>query len=57
MSQFTVSGRYRSRDGWQAFETAVEAPNEDVARERVYTNLGSQHRLKRRDIEIEGVGA
>lgn len=57
MSEFTVSGRYQARDGWQAFETTIEAPNEDVARERVYANLGSQHNLKRTRIDIEGVGA
>ncbi len=55
MSTFTVRGRYQSRDGWSPFESAVEAPNEAVARERTYANLGSQHGLKRRQIELEEV--
>jgi len=55
MSQFTVSGRFQSRDGYSEFNTAVEAPNEDVARERVYANIGSQHGLKRTQIEIDDV--
>ena len=55
MSTFTVSGRYQTRDGWSPFESSVEAPNERVARERAYADLGSQHRLKRRQIELEEV--
>lgn len=53
MSEFTVSGRYQSRDGWAPFESVIEAPNEAVARERTYANLGSQHGLKRRQIELD----
>jgi large subunit ribosomal protein LX len=55
MSTFRVSGRYESRDGTSPFESSVEAPNEDVARERAYANLGSQHGLNRRQIELEEV--
>lgn len=55
MSEFTVTGRYRARDGWQTFTKAVEAPNEDVARERVYSQVGSQHAVKRRQVELERV--
>ena len=57
MSEFTVSGRFRSRDGWSQFETAVSGANEDVAREHAYATLGSRHGLKRTQIEIEEVEA
>jgi large subunit ribosomal protein LX len=57
MSAFTVSGRYEARDGWQQFEVSVDAPNENVARERVYANLGSQHALKRTQVELGEVSA
>jgi large subunit ribosomal protein LX len=57
MSEFTVRGSYPARYGEQAFETTVEAPNADVATERVYANFGSQHGLKRTQIEIDGVDA
>ncbi|MDR9430020.1 MAG: 50S ribosomal protein L18Ae [Natronomonas sp.] len=57
MSEFTVRGRYPARYGQQAFETTVDAPNENVAEERVYANFGSQHGLKRTQIEIDGVDA
>lgn len=55
MSQFTVRGRFRSRDGWQDFEKAVEADNEDVARERVYAEMGSRHHIKRTRIDLTEV--
>lgn len=57
MSEFTVRGRYPARYGEQEFETTVEAPNADVAKERTYANFGSQHGLKRARIEIDGVDA
>lgn len=57
MSEFTVRGRYPARYGDQDFETTVEAPNTDVAQERVYANFGSQHGLKRAKIEIDEVEA
>ncbi len=55
MSQFTVSGRFKSRDGFAEFETTIDAENENVAREHTYTQLGSQHGLKRSEIELEEV--
>lgn len=57
MSAFTVRGRFQGRDGWQPFQTALEAENEDVAKEHCYAILGSRHRLKRTQIDIEEVEA
>lgn len=61
MSEFTVTGRFESRDGWSTFEKTVEAPNENVARDRVYAQIGSEHGLKRTQIDVdeinEGVAA
>ena len=57
MSQFTVSGRFQMRDGHQEFTKAVEAPNDSVAREHVLSQLGSEHNLKRTQIEIGEVTA
>ena len=57
MSTYTVSGRFQSRDGNQAFTKEIEAENEDLARERLYTLIGSQHNRKRTQIEIEEVTA
>ena len=55
MNQFAVSGRFQSRDGFQSFEKTIEAPNENVAEERVFSSVGSQHGLKRTQIEIDEV--
>jgi large subunit ribosomal protein LX len=57
MSEFVVSGRFQARGGFQAFRKTVEAPNENVARERVYSQVGSQHGLKRRQIELDEIEA
>lgn len=55
MSEYTVVGRYRAREGWQAFEIAQDAPNEDVAVEHTYAEIGSAHGLARNQVEIDGV--
>jgi large subunit ribosomal protein LX len=55
MPEYTVSGSFVARDGWQDFETSVSAPNEDVARERAYAALGSRHGKKRPQIELDEV--
>ena len=52
MSQFAVSGRYQTRDGYQEFTKTVSAPNDAVARDRVYALLGSEHGLKRTQVEL-----
>jgi large subunit ribosomal protein LX len=57
MTEFTISGRWQSRDSWETFEKTLEAPNEDVAREHTYSEFGSKHGLKRTQVEIEEVGA
>ncbi|ELY36477.1 50S ribosomal protein L18Ae [Natronorubrum tibetense] len=55
MSQFTVTGRFKNRDGFAEFETTIDAQNENVAREHALSQLGSQHRLKRTEIDLEEV--
>ncbi len=55
MSEFTVSGQYRNRDGYAPFETTIEAENENVAREYALSQLGSRHGVKRTEIDLEEV--
>ena len=55
MSQFSVSGRFQTRSGHQEFQTRLDAENENVARERVLSQIGSQHGLKRTQIELNEV--
>jgi large subunit ribosomal protein LX len=54
MSQYAVSGRYQTRDGYQSFTKTVTAENADVAAERVYSRLGSEHGLKRTQVDLDG---
>jgi large subunit ribosomal protein LX len=55
MSEYTVSGRWQARDGWQTFEKDLDAENENVAVEYVYAEFGSKHGLKRAQVEVEEV--
>ncbi|MFC6961866.1 50S ribosomal protein L18Ae [Halocatena marina] len=55
MSEFTVSGRFQTRGGWQPFERTVTAANESVAIEHTYAEFGSRHGLKRTQVDVEGV--
>ena len=57
MDEYTVSGRWQARDGWQSFEKSLEAENEDVAVEHIYADFGSKHGLKRTQVEIDEVAA
>ena len=57
MDEYTVTGQWQARDGWQSFEKALEAENENVAVERTYADFGSRHGLKRTQVEIEEVSA
>ena len=57
MSEFVVSGRFQDRTGHREFEKTIEAPNENVAREHTLWQLGSEHGLKRMQVEINGVSA
>jgi len=55
MNEYTVTGRWQTRDGWQSFDKRVEAENDSVATERIYAEFGSRHGLKRTQVEIEEV--
>ena len=57
MDNYTVSGQWKARDGWQTFEKQIEADNESVAVEHVYADFGSRHGLKRTQVDIEEVQA
>ena len=55
MSEFSVTGRFKTRSGYQEFETRLDAENENVAREHVLSRIGSQHGLKRTQIDLDEV--
>ncbi|MFP4174539.1 MAG: 50S ribosomal protein L18Ae [Halobacteriales archaeon] len=55
MQKYEVRGKFEPGGKKRDFTQVVEAENADVARERTYANLGSRHRLKRTQIEIDEV--
>ncbi|MFP3909686.1 MAG: 50S ribosomal protein L18Ae [Archaeoglobaceae archaeon] len=53
---FEARGKFRKARKWQTFTKKVEAQNERMAIEKVYSLIGSNHKIKRNLIEIENIG-
>ncbi|RZN63479.1 50S ribosomal protein L18Ae [Methanonatronarchaeum sp. AMET6-2] len=54
--KFKVNGKFEMGvNKQQKFEKIIEAQNKDTAIERIYSVLGSKHRVKRRQIEIDEI--
>jgi|GEM_PF-246272 large subunit ribosomal protein LX len=52
---FKVSGVMRGVLSWQPFTKYVIAQNQNVAREKTLSIVGSKHRLKRHQIKVENI--
>ncbi|MEM2214328.1 MAG: 50S ribosomal protein L18Ae [Candidatus Nezhaarchaeales archaeon] len=52
---FELRGRMRIKNRWTKFTMTVKALKPEHAFEKVYSLLGSRHKLKRFDIKIEEV--
>lgn len=55
MKQYEIKGKYQEKQAWKPYTKVLTAPNEKQAQERVYTIIGSKHRLKRMYIQIDSV--
>jgi large subunit ribosomal protein LX len=55
--RFEVEGVFRNGMVWQKFRKVVEAHNEKFALEKVYSLLGSNHKVKRHLIKIKSIKA
>ncbi len=55
MANYQVKGVFYPGSEKHVFEKEVDADNEELAQERIYTDLGSKHRVKRTQIEIREV--
>lgn len=54
MKGFKVTGSFKLDKGiWQKFAVEVAAEDEDGAKEKVLSTLGSRHRVNRNEIEIK----
>ncbi len=52
---FEISGEFKTQGGWQKFRKLVEAHNERFAVEKVYSLIGSNHKVKRHLIRIKSI--
>jgi len=52
---FEISGKFRNGETWRVFTKVIEAHNESFAKEKVYSLIGSNHKVKRNLIKIEKV--
>jgi len=55
MKAFRIVGSLLTRRNWQNFTIEVAAKSTEQAKEILYSNLGSRHRLKRRYIKVEDI--
>ncbi|PTD94039.1 50S ribosomal protein L18a [archaeon SCG-AAA382B04] len=54
--KFEIKGYFKmGKTSHQKFRKEVEAKNKEFAKEKVYSIIGSKHRVKRRDIEIKDI--
>ncbi|WP_202319328.1 50S ribosomal protein L18Ae [Archaeoglobus neptunius] len=53
--KFEIVGMFRTSEGWQNFKKIIDAHNEKYAMEKVYSLIGSNHKVKRHLIKIESV--
>lgn len=60
MKAFRVKGKFIMgksimSKNWQRFTKEVASLNKEEAKERIYSDLGSKHRVKRRSIKVEEI--
>jgi large subunit ribosomal protein LX len=55
MKAFRITGKFYMGDHWQNFTKDVAGENDAAVREKVYSRLGSKHRVKRAKIKISEV--
>jgi large subunit ribosomal protein LX len=53
--KFEVNGEFNIGNEWKPYTKVINAPNENQAIERIYTLIGSKHRLKRNFIRINSI--
>ncbi len=53
--KFEVEGKMRIDGKWQKFKKEIMAHNERFATEKIYSIIGSNHKLKRNLIKIESI--
>lgn len=52
---YRVKGRFLMGESQQPFTIEMVSMNPDQVKEKVYSDIGSRHRVRRRDIQIHSV--
>ncbi|MCM2466462.1 50S ribosomal protein L18Ae [Methanoculleus oceani] len=52
---FEIIGACKINNKWKPYRKVIGAPNENQAKEKIFADIGSKHRLKRSYITIESV--
>ncbi|MEM0350277.1 MAG: 50S ribosomal protein L18Ae [Archaeoglobaceae archaeon] len=52
---FEIRGYYKDQDGWKKFSKIINAKSEKLAIEKLYSIIGSNHKVKRHLIKIEEI--
>ncbi len=55
MKVYRVAGKFLMGEIWQPFRKEIIGNSEEEAKERIYSILGSRHKVKRRMIKIESI--
>jgi large subunit ribosomal protein LX len=55
MKPFSISGTFLMGDSWSPFKKEVAAKDQVEAVKKLFSDLGSKHRVKRRNIKITSV--
>jgi len=55
MKVYRVKGKFLMGKIWQPFSKEIIGNDENEARERLFSILGSRHRVKRRMIKIDSI--
>lgn len=52
---FIVKGTFKAGHKWEKFTRKISSPTLNTAYEKIYSLIGSEHRLERRLIKIDSV--
>lgn len=55
MKTYIIEGDFKIGKKWQHFKKTIQSNNEKNALEKIYSLLGSKHRMKRNQIKINAI--
>lgn len=55
MENYVISGTFKAGRSWEKFTKTVSSQNEKNAKDKVFSLIGSEHRLKRSLIQLESI--